>query len=414
MNNRSESTARIHHLLEKQLMANRTVLALAFLLLSTALMNRGNAQGTEGRWALGLHGGANLWMNDYSEHKVGPGAEMMLRYGITPILSAGFTAGYEELKSQQDVFPLAGRQGYLKLHAIPAAATLWIHFAPEADVNPYIYAGLGAMIYKRLNGASTYIYDSKFKSSILVPLGVGLEFFTSQSSSFVVDLGYRITDDWVDAYKLGKLDGYATAKIGFNFYLGTDNRAAEEQARLDAEARRVRELADAEARRLKDLAAADAEAKRLKDLAAADAEARRLKDLADAEARRLADQKGRDTVIILEKGKTVILKGVNFEFNKATLTAESEIILQRAHRALHASPELHVLITGHTDNVGSAAYNKKLSFRRAETVRSWLIKKGIAAKRLTVAGKGFDEPIDDNTTDAGRANNRRIEFHVLE
>jgi outer membrane protein OmpA-like peptidoglycan-associated protein len=395
-------------------MTKRTLFVFAIVLASAVFLNRGSAQGTEGRWAIGLHGGANLWMNDYSQHKVGPGGELMLRYGITPIVSAGFTAGYEELKSQQDVLPLAGRQGYLKLHAIPAAAMLWFHFAPEAAVNPYIYTGLGAMIYKRLNGASTYIFDSKFKSSVLVPVGVGLEFFTSQSTSFVLDLGYRITDDWVDAYKLGKLDGYGTAKAGFNFYLGADNHAAEEQARLDAEARRVRELAEADARRVKELAAAEAEAKRLKDLAAAEADARRLKDLADAEARRLADQKGRDTIIILEKGKTVVLKGVNFEFNKATLTAESEIILQRALRALNGSPELRVLITGHTDNVGSAAYNKKLSFRRAESVKSWLVKNGVALKRLSVAGKGFDEPIDDNTTDAGRANNRRIEFHVLE
>ncbi len=68
---------------------------------------------------------------------------------------------------------------------------------------------------------------------------------------------------------------------------------------------------------------------------------------------------------------------------------------------------------GHTDNVGSAAYNKKLSFRRADAVKAWMIKKGISAKRLSVAGKCLDEPIDDNSTAEGRMNNRRIEFRVL-
>ena len=116
----------------------------------------------------------------------------------------------------------------------------------------------------------------------------------------------------------------------------------------------------------------------------------------------------------MEKGKTTILKGVNFEFNKASLTEESVIILERALRALKGSPELNVLIVGHTDNVGGAEYNKKLSLRRAGTVKSWMLKNGISAKRMSVAGKGFDEPIDDNKTDAGRANNRRIEFRVLE
>lgn len=386
---------------------------MALILLSTVFVGSGLAQGTEGRWTLGLHGGANIWINDYGKRLVGPGGELMLRYGVSSVFSAGFLAGYEELKSSEENPTLTGR-GYLKLHAIPAAATMWIHFAPESNVNPYIYAGLGAMLYKRLNGAGTYIPDSKFITSVLVPVGFGLEMFTSPATSFVVDLGYRLTDDYPDALKVGHLDGYATAKIGFNFYLGSNDNGEAERLRIEAEARRSRELAEAEARRVKDLANADAEAKRLRDLAAADAEAKRLKALADAEALRLAEQKGRDTVIILEKGKTVILKGVNFEFNKATLTNESEIILQRALRALNSSPELHVLIVGHTDNVGSAAYNKKLSFRRAETVKLWLQKNGIARKRLSVDGKGFDEPIDDNTTDAGRANNRRIEFHVLE
>jgi len=193
--------------------------------------------------------------------------------------------------------------------------------------------------------------------------------------------------------------------------LGTSTAEKEELAR--AEAQRIKDSTDAAARRIKE--AADAEARRLKALA--EAEAQRIKDSTEAEARRLAELNARraaDTVIVLEKGKTVILKGVNFEFNKASLTKESERILHRALNALNASPDLNVLIVGHTDNVGSAAYNKKLSLRRAQTVKSWLVKNGISAKRLTVAGKGFDEPIDDNTTDEGRANNRRMEFRVLQ
>lgn len=394
-------------------MTKRTMLALAIVMISCAFTSSVIAQESEGRWVIGFKGGGNMWLNDYSERIVAPGGDMTLRYGITPSFSAGVVAGYEELKSLQEPF-FIGRPSYLKLHAIPAAGVMWVHFAPNAPVNPYIYAGLGAMLYKRLNGAGTYIPNSQYITSILVPVGVGLEFSASENAAFVVDLGYRITDDYPDALKLGKLDGYLTGKVGINLYFGTNGNAEEEQALLDAEARRMRELAEAEARRLKELADAEAEARRLKEIAAAEAEARRLKELADLEAKRLAEQRGRDTVIILEKGKTVILKGVNFEFNKATLTNESEIILERALRALNGSPELSVLIVGHTDNVGSAAYNKKLSLRRAESVKSWLVKNGIARKRLSVAGKGFDEPIDDNTTDEGRASNRRIEFHVLE
>jgi len=395
-------------------MATRTVLTLVFVLAFLILVppDSGFAQNTDGRWVLGFHGGGNVWMNDYNKKMVGPGGEVMLRYGISRAFSAGILAGYEELKSKEEP-PFSG-QSYLKLRAIPASATLWVHFASGKPVNPYVYAGFGAMIYKRRNGEGVYIPDSKFQTSILVPFGIGLEFFASKNASFVVDLGYRVTDDYPDALRRGKIDGYATAKAGLNLYFGID-ADAEAQRLKDAEARRVQELADAEARRLKQQADADAEARRVKELA--DAEARRLKELADAEALRLkelAEQRGRDTVIILEKGKTVILRGVNFEFDKATLTMDSEIILERALRALNAGPDLKVLIVGHTDNVGSAAYNKNLSFRRADAVKAWLVRKGISAKRLTVAGKGFDEPIDTNATDDGRANNRRVEFRVLE
>lgn len=392
-------------------MRKRTVLTMGFLLLATILVPRVSvfAQDTEGRWAIGFHGGPNMWFTDYDKKVIGPGGEVMFRYGISPGLSAGLLAGYEELKAKQETPPTGQEFTYLKLHAMPAAAALWVHLAPGKSVNPYLYAGLGAMLYKRLTSGAVYVPDSKFITSVNVPIGLGLEVFPSNSASIVVDLGYRITDDYTDNFKSGKLGGYATAKVGVNVYLGTSE--AEMQRIRDAEARRLKEIADAEALRLKQKADADAEARRLKDLA--DAEARRLKDLADAEARRLAELKQRDTVIVLEKGKTVVLRGVNFEFNKATLTMDSEVILERALTALRASPDLSVLITGHTDNVGSAKYNKALSLRRAESVKSWLVRKGVSAKRLTVGGKGFDEPIDDNTTADGRANNRRIEFHVL-
>jgi outer membrane protein OmpA-like peptidoglycan-associated protein len=159
---------------------------------------------------------------------------------------------------------------------------------------------------------------------------------------------------------------------------------------------------------------ADAEALRVKALA--DANALRVKDSTDAEARRMAELSAKrlaDTVLTLQKGKTIVLKGVNFETNKATLTKESETTLELAYNALIASPNASVLIVGHTDNVGKAAYNKKLSLHRAQAVKSWLVRKGIAGKRLTVAGKGLEEPIDENTTPEGRSNNRRIEFRVL-
>lgn len=118
--------------------------------------------------------------------------------------------------------------------------------------------------------------------------------------------------------------------------------------------------------------------------------------------------------IILEPGKSVVLIGVNFVSGSAKLLKYSEQVLQRAYLALAANPNLNVQIIGHTDNRGGVMTNKKLSLRRAQTVRTWLIRSGIAASRLTAIGRGQAEPIDTNNTPEGRANNRRIEFRVLQ
>jgi len=118
------------------------------------------------------------------------------------------------------------------------------------------------------------------------------------------------------------------------------------------------------------------------------------------------------TTIILEKGKKVILRGINFEFNKATLTGDSKSILEVAYNALVANPDVQVEISGHTDNVGSDAYNQALSLRRAQAVKNWLEQRGIRSDRMKTVGKGEMEPVADNNTDEGRSENRRIEFYV--
>jgi OOP family OmpA-OmpF porin len=125
----------------------------------------------------------------------------------------------------------------------------------------------------------------------------------------------------------------------------------------------------------------------------------------------LAEQKA-DTVFVLIKGKTIVLRGVNFEFNKATLTKESERILWRAYNAMVANPNVRVVITGHTDNVGGQKFNQTLSLKRAQAVKNWLVKKGIPSNRMRTVGRGLNEPVASNETEEGRAENRRMEFYV--
>ncbi len=117
-----------------------------------------------------------------------------------------------------------------------------------------------------------------------------------------------------------------------------------------------------------------------------------------------------DDVPIIKIGERIILEGVNFETAKTTLLPSARTILDQVASSLSAYPSAEVAIHGHTDNVGGASYNMKLSLGRADAVKAYLVSKGIAASRISTKGFGFAKPVADNATPEGRAKNRRIEF----
>jgi outer membrane protein OmpA-like peptidoglycan-associated protein len=112
-------------------------------------------------------------------------------------------------------------------------------------------------------------------------------------------------------------------------------------------------------------------------------------------------------------GSSIVLKNIFFDFNQATLRPESKNELERLVKLMQDMPSLKIEISGHTDNVGSAQYNKTLSERRAKSVVDFLIEEGISPNRLTYKGYGFDMPIAPNDTDEGRQQNRRTEFKII-
>lgn len=116
--------------------------------------------------------------------------------------------------------------------------------------------------------------------------------------------------------------------------------------------------------------------------------------------------------IPLREGSTRLL--VFFDYDRADLKRESFPELSRAVAFLRENPDVRVEISGHTDSVGSAEYNRDLSRRRAESVRNWFIREGIAAARLFAVGQGEEQPVADNGTEVGRARNRRVEMRVIE
>jgi len=117
----------------------------------------------------------------------------------------------------------------------------------------------------------------------------------------------------------------------------------------------------------------------------------------------------------IEKGQIRIREQVQFAYNSAQILKASDFILEAVAKILNDNPEIaKIEVQGHTDNKGGADYNKKLSDRRAASVVKWLVAHGIDKAKLMSTGFGKEKPIDTNDTDEGRANNRRVEFHILE
>jgi outer membrane protein OmpA-like peptidoglycan-associated protein len=489
------------------------------------------AQSTQDKWSLGVQGGVNLWFNDLNGRVVGPGTSISLRYGLARVFSLGLVGGYEELKAEQTGSTLGLPYNYLKLHAIPVSVIGWFHLLPGKSFSPFVYVGAGAMFYRRQDGLKNFIPDDKFKTTFVIPGGVGFEAFASKKVSVTADVGFRVTDDKTDNREFESLDTYATFKAGVNIYLGSSDADDDDNDGLiNGEERRLGtnpELDDTDGDGLKDgeevkryksnplkidtdgdgLADGDEVFSHETDPSKTDTDGDGLTDgdelqkyktdplkldtdgdtltdgdevlkynsdplkvdtdgdgLSDWDEVRTyktdpskADTDGdglfdgdelkkyktdplkvdtdgggmndgaevsrksnplnpKDDVvketIILERGKTVILEGVNFASGSASLTRGSRNTLEKAFIAFVTNPSVDVEIAGYTDNVGGVDLNNRLSLRRAQAVKTWLVNRGIEAKRMTTVGMGMRDPIAPNATSEGRAQNRRIEFHV--
>jgi outer membrane protein OmpA-like peptidoglycan-associated protein/opacity protein-like surface antigen len=112
-------------------------------------------------------------------------------------------------------------------------------------------------------------------------------------------------------------------------------------------------------------------------------------------------------------GDIIVLRGVNFDFDKASLTANAKSILDNVGDELVANPQINVEIGGHTDSRGSDEYNQQLSEHRAASVVQYLVGRGVDSQRMTSAGYGETQPVADNDTDEGRELNRRVELKIV-
>lgn len=150
---------------------------------------------------------------------------------------------------------------------------------------------------------------------------------------------------------------------------------------------------------------------------AALAEAARIRAERDRELNRMADALG----AIAETRRTALgmvmnlgEDAINFEFDSAQLEPEDRELLSRVVGVLLTSRDYRIQVFGHTDDVGSASYNQRLSERRAQAVADYLIASGIDAGIITAKGFGKTRPLVDDTTEEARARNRRVELGIID
>jgi outer membrane protein OmpA-like peptidoglycan-associated protein len=199
-----------------------------------------------------------------------------------------------------------------------------------------------------------------------------------------------------------------------------EDEAANQQARVNAEQQAQQSQAVAEqqaAERAKaQAAAADAEA-RAEQARAAQQQAEQSAQQASQQAEQARERLRQQLNAVLQttetaRGLIVNMSDVLFDFNKYSLKPEAREKLAKVSGILLAYPNLKLQVEGYTDNIGSDDYNQKLSEERADSVREYLVSQSVADSNVTAKGFGKSDPVADNSTNDGRALNRRVELVV--
>ncbi|MBQ1912349.1 MAG: OmpA family protein [Bacteroidales bacterium] len=137
-----------------------------------------------------------------------------------------------------------------------------------------------------------------------------------------------------------------------------------------------------------------------------DKKAKELAELENAQVETVTDVNG------LKAIKVTFDSGILFDFNKSTLKPEAKKQLETFAKDMADMPQTNINVYGHTDNVGTAEANKKVSDNRARSVAQYLMKHGIDDSRILAEGLSYDFPVADNSTEEGRAQNRRVEIYI--
>ena len=273
---------------------------------------------------------------------------------------------------------------------------LLYYLAPCSPVNPYIGGGLGVVYFKPTWPGNIVNPTLVSKTTTQLNLIIGSEWRISDDWKLLSEFMFNSTDGQMDGINNNNrqgafgsnADGYLMANLGLVYYFDK----GEKSKYCDLYSGITAQIPNENYPTLQ-----------------------QIDSLITAHIPKEVEKQVvvEKPVPVEKKENNLVLYGVNFEFNKSRLLPEAYPILEHAKEILKENPDVKVEVQGYCDYIGSDAYNQKLSEKRANTVRNYLVNAGIESNRITAVGYGKSNPVGDNKTAIGRAENRRIEFKIL-
>ncbi|MBN2011034.1 OmpA family protein [candidate division KSB1 bacterium] len=308
------------------------------------------------------------------------GASLSIRRNFSEHVGLRWKGGYSHLEGEWSDTSVNLIKEMTDL--ITSDFDLLYYILPCVPVSPYLFAGVGGN-YKNITMGQAG-YPDKNDFGYQFNLGGGAEFKMNSAWSIATEFGYHITDNSelegiIIPAELNGHDSYIVLSASINFFFG-------QGAPCQKMTQKMNDLTDYN--RIENLIVKHIPKEVTKEV------------VVDRYIRAISNDR-------------LVLVGVNFAFDKSDLLPVSYPVLDKTANLLNMKPDVKVEIKGYTDYIGTDAYNQELSVDRAETVKAYLVYKRVAASRLTTVGYGENNPVEDNSTEEGRAMNRRIVFRII-
>jgi len=368
----------------------KKLIKIATVIIVLMLPDYANAQLARDSWAFGFGGSYPRFLNSNNTVRDE-------NYGVFLSLQRNF--------SEHVALRLMNRYSYIesgygspeqiaKTKALSLGLDFVYYFVPCEPVSPFFSGGLSGSYVSLMNQQSTTVEDTFWDVQINVSFGaewkIGEDWRIKTEASYHT-FGNTYLDGSIGTGIGGGILGsnnetFISFDLGFLYYFGKGRRS------------RICQLYEG-------LSVAESTEK---------VDYNRIEDIVE---RHIPEEVIKEVVVetpVAMPSTRWVLVGVNFDFNSTRLRSEAYPILFHAVQVLLRNPDMRIEIQGHTDNIGSESYNQRLSERRAEMVRNYLVARGVDRNRLRTKGFGETKPIADNKTADGRAINRRIEFKVIE